>query len=93
MANIDDSKRNYSDFIAGNKNVTPADVKFIERIIAPRMRFAFPEATNLLTGWHKGTNPLISTLVMLTQDLAYNEFAPSMLHKWGVPPGNGHTNV
>lgn len=80
-------KEEFLTLLKSNKKVTPADIKFVEKYIDPKLRYGFKHVENPFTGWHKETNELIATLVTFTQTLIYSEFHPVHLKIWGVPEG------
>lgn len=67
---------------------TAADVKFVEKYIAPKMvDVEYQVIENPFTGWEMGVDPLLYALVKFTQQLIYSDFSPRALAHWGVPPG------
>lgn len=74
-------------FLNGNKKVTEADRKFIEKYIEPKMPSHALNPRNPFTGYSKQVNPLLGTLIYFTQDLVYNDFNKRSLSFWGVPAG------
>jgi hypothetical protein len=81
------TERHYSDFLVGNKRVTPADIKFIEKYIVPKMKHASGSVRNPMTDNEFETNPLIETLIKFVQELIYSDFSVYTLKEWGVPSG------
>jgi len=69
------------------KGVTPADKKFYEKYIAPKVRPFEKHVRNPLTGWSKEVNPVVAACVRLVQNLAYNNFSKQALLYWGISDG------
>ncbi len=73
--------------IAEIKGVTPADVKFFDTIIRPKMRADNVTVVNPLSGVSKVTTPEVATLTDFVYELGDYSCAPFILKKWGVPAG------
>ena len=67
--------------------LAPADHKFIEQHIVPN-EVSNLSVQNPFSGVRAEVSPLVATLVALVQDLAYNDFAPHLLAKWGLTANN-----
>ncbi len=68
--------------------LTPADQKFLDLHIAPRVHESNLQAANPFSGWSTITTAQIATLVQMAQDLIYNDFSAWALEKWGCTSGN-----
>jgi len=73
--------------IAEIKGVTPADVKFFDAIIKPKMRQDNTKVVNPFSGVAKETSPEVATLTDFVYELSEYSCAPFILKKWGVPAG------
>lgn len=69
------------------KGVTPADVKFFETYIAPKVRADNDSIANPFTGASQKVDPVIATLTDFVYELSQYEMAPFILKRWGVPAG------
>jgi hypothetical protein len=72
------------------QKLTAADEKFIEQYIKPKLTEddGTSHVTNPFSGESIQTTPLIATIIGMVQDLAYNDFHPWMISKWGLTKGN-----
>lgn len=69
------------------KGVTPADVKFFETYIAPKVKADNEFIVNPFSGESKKVDPVIATLTDFVYELSEYSMAPFILKKWGVPAG------
>jgi hypothetical protein len=70
--------------------LTVADEKFIDQHITSHVSDDNTVVGNPFTGEEIGTTPLIATIVWMVQDLAYEDFQPWVLEKWGLTRGNAY---
>jgi hypothetical protein len=66
---------NYQRYIRGNKKVTDADIKFIEKYLLPQFDEDRVVVSNPISGYEMVTDPLINTAVRLIQELSISEFS------------------
>jgi len=77
----------YQRYIRGNKKVTDADIKFIEKYLIPQFDEDQVVVWNSISGFEQLTDPLIATAVRLIQELSISEFGSYALQKWGISEG------
>jgi len=81
-------KEEFLTMLKSNKKVTPADIKFVEKYIEPKISpYTDTIVRNPFSGWNKKTNVLVAILVQFTQELFYHDFHKRDLANWGVPEG------
>ena len=78
----------YNVYLVGVKGVTPADKKFIEKIM-PNFEEHRTIAVNPFSRERFETNPLVANLVTFIQNLEYSDFSAEYLKKWGLSQGQG----
>lgn len=70
------------------KGVTPADKKFIEKLV-PNFNEKNTIAVNPFSRKRFETTPLVANLVTFIHDLEYSEFSVEYLKLWGLSSGQG----
>ena len=78
----------YNVYLVGIKGVTPADKKFIEKLV-PNFEESRTIAVNTFSRERFETNPLIGNLITFIQNMEYSDFSAEYLKKWNLSSGQG----